>query len=621
MQSEPIGAGFNLLDGVQASDMDGLADYDLKFRTIASYGLVHANAAFFFPTEMSTFISQNGGWSDTSVAQVSHGNETVTLYDLSDDAKAALDRLSRYWVARFGAFPVMWTLGQEVDNDFYWDRENYNGHREWSAANNPYHYVAERIAYYDAYHHPLSAHQESVSNTTASDSSFREINAHTWYAAQWSQKYNEKINLTYPKDYWNNGQGKPVVNYEGKYCFLWTKNFGARVQGWMAYLSGMFGASWGAQDMWNYQSTYDEDDSSNDGVDLITSEEKQEAVWEDALSYRSTYQLCYMRTFFEEIVCDWHTLLPRFDNTAYFTPENNLVFYLCASNTDHSKIVLYFYQFSDPALARNPNATAENAVKTGTVSSLTPNGSYRYIWYNPVTGQIDEAGNFTASSSGTWSAGNKTTGDMVLYIIKEPVSCLHAHTASFTQKAPTCIEPGCDAHVFCTDCGNMISGSLNKTAQLSHTPGSAATCTTDQKCTVCHTVLQPRFGHDLIETVTGPTCTEAGVVTSYCTQCDFTQTITLSALGHQAIDVAKLKMGETRSYLITKSDESSLFREMPFSDGYTNAVTFYVYNDSNVTLSTVAVNYNWGYRALDDAQNPSQIIPSTQVNLNVAPHT
>ena len=82
---------------------------------------------------------------------------------LAED-KAALERLSWYWVARFGAWPVMWTIAQEVDNDFYAERGDQ---KIYSCTNNPWVAVAEFIHKYDAYAHPLSAHQEYTGHTTS----------------------------------------------------------------------------------------------------------------------------------------------------------------------------------------------------------------------------------------------------------------------------------------------------------------------------------------------------------------------------------------------------------------------------------------------------------------------
>ncbi len=369
-QSEPIGAKFDFTNGITEDDMAGLADYDEKFAIIAANGLVHANAQFFFSYFIEPLISNNGGF---------NGNEP------SASAKAYLEKVSRYWVARYGAYPVIWTLGQEVDNDFYWSETN---HPEWGLENNPYKLVAEYIAKHDTYGHPLSAHQENAGSTAAygngegasdkcrvyfedaAPSCFRDIKAHNFYAAQWHPSKTEQSSFNLEKDYWYNSQGKPVINYEGQYCYLWTKNFGSRMQGWVAYLNGMYGYGWGGHDTWSYLNVYDEENDSSDGVDTITSEEKTNASWQDSLEYASSYQVGYMREFMEKT--EWYNLIPRFDNRAYFVPANN-VYYAYASNPDNTEIVVYFYSFTDESVAQKANTKYYGGLKTGTVSNLIPN--------------------------------------------------------------------------------------------------------------------------------------------------------------------------------------------------------------------------------------------------------
>ena len=43
-------------------------------------------------------------------AEVKNGNK------ISDEQ---IEKLSRYWVARYAAYPVMWTTAQETDDDYY----------------------------------------------------------------------------------------------------------------------------------------------------------------------------------------------------------------------------------------------------------------------------------------------------------------------------------------------------------------------------------------------------------------------------------------------------------------------------------------------------------------------
>lgn len=419
IQSEPIGAKFNVENGITQADMAGFEDYDIKFQTVASYGLCHANAEFFYPYYIDPLIRGFGGYEADG--------------SLSTGAKEYLEKASRYWVARYGSYPVMWTLGQEVDNDFYWREDN---HPEWSYKNNPFILMAQYIEKYDAYSHPLTAHQENVGQTvaygngngldekrtsycSAQPSAFRSVSAHSWYAAQWTPSLTGASDYGVEKDYWYNSQGKPVVNYEGRYCYLWTKNFGSRMQGWAAYLSGMFGYGWGGHDTWSYLNTYDEENDSSDGVDTITSDEKINATWQDSLEYPSAYQVGYMKQFFTAF--DWWKLIPRFDDRLYFLPKKN-VYSFIASNEDNSKIVIYFYNFSDETVGASPNSSSGS--KTGRVGALEPCAEYKYKWFDPSTGEYSEEKSFISTAFGTYEIGEKKFNgetvykDMVIFIYK-----------------------------------------------------------------------------------------------------------------------------------------------------------------------------------------------------------
>ncbi len=417
-QSEPIGAQFDVSNGVTQADIEGFRSYDEKFRIIADAGLVHANASFFFPSYMGILIQNFGGYSEKTITGKIE-KKNVTVNDLADSVKIYLEKLSRYWVARYGAYPVIWTLGQETDNDFYWNSEN--NHPQWNALNNPYKLVAQYTAKYDAYSHPLSAHQENTGATaaygtgegtgeklkkycSALPSAFRGVSEHNFYAAQWNPSKTGRYDADIVKDYWYNSQGKPSINYEGQYCYLWTKNFGARMQGWLAYLNGLYGCAWGGQDTWSYLNIYNENEDSSDGVDTITSAEKTNATWRDSLEYPSTYQIGFMRSFLEE--GRWWELIPRFDNKSFFMPQNG-VYSVCAANSDVSEIVIYFYSFTDASIAANANTGKNSGAKTGTVGQLKPKAEYTYQWFNPVTGEYGESGTFTSSLVGTHFIGSK----------------------------------------------------------------------------------------------------------------------------------------------------------------------------------------------------------------------
>ncbi len=420
-QSEPIGFSFDFTDGITIADIAGLRSNDQKFQTIAAYGLVHVNASHFFPDQMQAFIDNNGGYSNKVMGYGVKAKKSYAFYDIADETKAALEKMCRYWVARYGAYPVMWTLAQEVDNDNFWQEiSGFNSHEKWGLANNPYRYVAEYMAKYDAYNNPLTAHQEGSSMTQASNSAFREVEAHTWYASQWkpSKTGDTKVLFDVAKDYFEKGQNKPYVNYESHYCMLETKNFGARAQGYFSFLSGFCGYGYGAQGAWLYNGSYHADKEGSDGVDTVTIDQKAAGTkdWKGALALESAAQMGYMRSFFEKKVGEWYSLVPRFNDTDYLERDIGALAVM-ASNEDASKAVIYFYSFSDTTVGEKPNA--KNAgTKTGTVKKLSADTTYNYVWFNPITGKITETNTFKTTSAGTWQIPEKATTDMVLYIYK-----------------------------------------------------------------------------------------------------------------------------------------------------------------------------------------------------------
>lgn len=352
-QSEPLGAAFNLTDGMDSRDISGFKAADKYFQYLADVGLVHANAEFFFSSSMTKNIFED---------------------------EAYLEQMSRYWVARYGAYPVMWTLAQEIDNDCYFER---NTGQEYSFLNNPWVKVAEYIHKYDAYNHPLTGHQENTSATTVTGAGtgtnksgngvsvfvfpdVTERTGHDWWGAQWSPSLKSQADSNVAKDYWKSS--KVAVNYEGRYCYLWTKNFGARAQGWISYLSGMFGYGYGAADIWLYKSSYNMDVDSNDGVETITIADKEKYKWPEAVEFESAYQMGYMRNFFSYL--PWWSLVPDFNDKNFFTAQNGGV-YTCAT-AGNDVYVVYLYNKS---------------IAAGALLGMDENAVYTLQWFNPRTGE------------------------------------------------------------------------------------------------------------------------------------------------------------------------------------------------------------------------------------------
>jgi len=360
-QSEPIGHSYNVQDGnVSSGDISGFQRFDKYFQYIAEKGLVHANAELIFPSEITSV--------DCKFVQ-------------------NIRALTRFWVARYAAYPVMWTLGQEVDNDFF-------GNSNYDALNNPYIKMCEYIYEFDPYKSPISGHQENTlltgargvitcydygtsdrenakgSKSVNQGSAFNFVTGHTWYAVQWRPDIDRQYQFEMPKDFWENGLGKVAINYETRYDYLYTKEFGARANGWISFLCGMYGYGYGAADIWCYLSTYSFDQDHSDGVDTVTKEDKQEMKWGKAVLLATGDQLTYMRGFLTS--AGWYKLVPEFDYNEYFNATNDKSYYVVAHDGNDT-YVGYFY-----------NKTTDVA---GNFAKLDGNATYTAQWFDPRTGK------------------------------------------------------------------------------------------------------------------------------------------------------------------------------------------------------------------------------------------
>ena len=137
-----------------------------------------------------------------------------------------------------------------------------------------------------------------------------------------------------------------------------------------------------------------------------------------------------------------------------------------------------------------------------------------------------------------------------------------SHAYEHITKDPTCTEKGYTTHT-CTMCdyhyvsdyteplrhkwdeGHTVTNStcdaegvieyhclndgctekmIKATNANGHTPGTAATCTEPQRCTVCDTVLELPTGHHYDSKVIAPTCTSMGYTVYTCRDCGDTYT-------------------------------------------------------------------------------------------------
>ena len=321
--------------GINDMIVEKFNQYDRYFAYIAEKGFVNANAQFAYPEELiETYLS--GGIS-----------------------KQQLEKLCRYWVARYSAYPVMWTTTQEGDNDYY-------GYGGCTPANNPWLLVMEYVAKYDVYDHPTTCHQENTGNTVVNNSTFGEKKEHQWYAAQYTVNVadGQKPPFGVLKEYYFDKDAKPVVNYEGRYDHFWTGTFGARAQGWVAFLNGNCGLGYGVQPIWSIVwAEYGDKTPTSDEAETYP----RDYNWVDGLYAEAGQQLVDMKKFLSGYA--WYDLAPCFDGNDYYRPGTSKNY--SVAHIGNEVYMAYLYGTSQGGYGSFENMK---------------NGTYELVWFNCRTG-------------------------------------------------------------------------------------------------------------------------------------------------------------------------------------------------------------------------------------------
>jgi len=348
----------NFRNGFDENDIAGFKNIDRKFAYIASKGLVNANSSICWALDPA---------------------EYPDVY-----TEAYMAKLGKYWAARYGAYPVLWTVAQEIDKNMYnhFDSISIN---KWFA-------VAKSIADNDAYHHPLSAHMENTSSTLASDSWWGNKAYHNWWAIQWQEGINSDI-IPVAKDFWTHLPAKPSVLYESAYEGFWTDAKGARGVGYKAFQSGIYGYGYGANGVWN-------DLYSKEPPDYGTDYEMpvRYLSWYNGANLLGATQLIFFKKFYSAL--KWWKLVPRFDDSTWFSFADKSQSLLA---TNGQKVyVVYFYN-------RVPS--------TGILKNMKKNVSYTAKWFNTRNGTYTIIKTFK-TNDGAWKIPDKPDSEDWILLVK-----------------------------------------------------------------------------------------------------------------------------------------------------------------------------------------------------------
>lgn len=344
-------------DSVTSVDVEAFRDIDRKFDYLASKGFVI----------------------NTSIG--SAHNFALIL------GKKGAERLAKYWVARYGAYPVIWMTAQEVDLDKHKYLEI------WKAA-------AKTIDKFDDYQHPHTAHLWDNSDSKF----FNEDNWHNFHMIQaghiiWGGGTQTK---KFYENYYMNKPIKPMLEAEANYEDLGkdkkcTTN-DIRNAAYKSILCGSFGFGYGVQGIW--QNCYTEKECGcclDWGI----------KTWYDGLNSAGGIQMQYLKEFFTGI--EWYELEPRFNNSDWLeinSSETNEKEKAVLSTISNTKYILYIYSEKEISVV---------------LKNLDAAKIYNAEWFDPRKGIYINIEESPAIGSAAWSVPQKPSNEdyiLLLYSAK-----------------------------------------------------------------------------------------------------------------------------------------------------------------------------------------------------------
>ncbi len=275
-QSQPLGLVFN--DGFKEKDLKIFNSFDEKYKYIAKRGLLHTNSQITFATK---------------IVENQYNPEFLV-------------KMAKMWVARFGAYPVMWTIAQEVDPDHY-------GHIN----NTRWHIVAETLYLNDCYKHPLTGHMCHSGACNSSTTTFGDKYYHSWFGMQPGS-----FNAEHFEDFYNFRKTKPLVIYEAGYENLWANKYEVYAYAYYAHFAGACGYGYGAHGVWYFNR------DAHKWMDY-----GGYMHWFEGVKQEGAKKLYIAKNFFTSF--DWWNIIPHYHNKEYWSAPIKDSIYSTLHNHTH----------------------------------------------------------------------------------------------------------------------------------------------------------------------------------------------------------------------------------------------------------------------------------------------
>lgn len=209
---------------------------------------------------------------------------------------AGVKRHWRYLVARYGAYPTVWIVGGEVDDETI-PRSTASAYAKWGQG--PWGEVAKYLRSIDPYRHPLTFHTTYGRRGLSGDESVIDFDMVTGSHDGWNAA--SKISLALLTDAAAITPPMPVLSGETAYEGHMQNNLQdiQRHVFWMLMLSGAAGHTYGAAGVWH--ASVEGDPGITPVYDLTT--------WQEGMNYPGSTQLGLGKRLLEEY--PWSHFVPH----------------------------------------------------------------------------------------------------------------------------------------------------------------------------------------------------------------------------------------------------------------------------------------------------------------------
>jgi len=309
-----------------------------------------------------------------------------------------VDNVKKHWeylVARYGAYPVTYTLSGETTLAYYtdlddnWEFYKKEFRQQWSE-------VAQFIQENDPYNRLLTTHPGPGIHDGKNP-----INEMQWLdmvMLQSGHKGFETISSSnkFIKEYFNRFPDKPIIHgevcFEGMFGSSWQDV--QRLLFWSNVLQGTPGYSYGVEGIWQFNS---EDQLFGESPTGAT---WGNVPWQEAMHYKGGLQIGYGADFLRAL--PWWTLKPSPNKVSYHADVDN--FYDPYAAELDNGLLIYFTKVG----------FKKNALK---ILELEPDHTYTYYFFDPITGKKYDGKKLVTDKKGEWLIVNPPImQDWVLYI-------------------------------------------------------------------------------------------------------------------------------------------------------------------------------------------------------------